>query len=234
MTKPAPSVSCIAATLCLGLWLACSSGHAAQQEPDSSPGKVETLRKQGYSVSAITPVFSQLVAIPLPAGFEAVFENTRGNHYIQEFVLHGETVQKWTQMLTLTGDKDLALNPNVSPQAMIAAMQQGYSKTCPDSFASLMLGTLKVGETDAVAAVMSCGTASKTGEPYSEAAVIMAIKGMSDYYTVQWAVRDAASTQPLTIKDTEWLRRLQLLLPIQLCAKVPGEAAPYPSCIDKK
>jgi hypothetical protein len=31
-----------------------------------------------------------------------------------------------------------------------------------------------------------------------------------------------------------WRGRLRELMPIRLCAIVPGEAAPYPSCLQQK
>jgi hypothetical protein len=58
------------------------------------------------------------------------------------------------------------------------------------------------------------------------------VKGSSDYYTLQWAERAAPVDRP-AVDDAKWPERLRLLQPIRLCPIVPGEAAPYPSCVGK-
>jgi len=211
-----------------------SSAFAEWKETDKSSKSVDPLRKDGYSVNAITPVFSQLVAFPYPEGFEIAYEKTTGPSYIQESVLHGETPDKWTQMITLTGAKESALNPKATPPAVISALAQGFTKACPSSYAGSGLGELKFGEYDGFAAVVSCGTAKSTGEPYSESTLMVAVRGKNDFYTVQWAVRGAPSSTPISINDAEWAERLKKITPIKLCPIVLGEAAPYPSCVDKK
>jgi hypothetical protein len=64
--------------------------------------------------------------------------------------------------------------------------------------------------------------------------VMVSVKGSNDYYTVQWAQRGPASAQPIDLSDAKWTDRLKTLNPIQICARVPGEAPPYPSCVDQK
>jgi hypothetical protein len=48
--------------------------------------------------------------------------------------------------------------------------------------------------------------------------------------------KDRISDLPIRVADVgnaKWLERLQKLSPLRLCAIVPGEAAPYPSCLGK-
>src|SRR3954471_11264879 len=85
---------------------------AAMGVPDASIGQgqrggINELRQQGYSVAVVTPVYSQLVRFSFPAGFTPAYQNDTGSYYIQESVLEGQTVQKWSQMITLTGSKGL-------------------------------------------------------------------------------------------------------------------------------
>jgi len=49
---------------------------------------------------------------------------------------------------------------------------------------------------------------------------------------VQWAERTAAVGKPVELVRDKWLDRIKALGPIKLCPIVPGEAAPYPSCIN--
>src|SRR5207244_3534221 len=55
--------------------------------------------------TVISPVFGQLVAFSMPSSFVVVSENANGPNYIREAVPKGETVDRWTQMITLTGVK---------------------------------------------------------------------------------------------------------------------------------
>jgi len=200
---------------------------------EKAEDKIEDLRQQGYTITAVTPIFSQLLAQPIPKGFKSVFENItqKGAFYIHEFVQDGETVDDWTQMLTDTGMKDMAANAKASPQAVALGMANGFKKTCPTSFSILNLGEIELGQYKAFAVVSSCGITPTESNPHSESALIVAIKGEKDYYTVQWAERGAKSTTPLALDKALWADRLQKLLPIKLCPVSPEEKAPYPSCV---
>jgi hypothetical protein len=177
----------------------------------------------------ISPIFSQLVAFSMPANFVAVFENTSGPHYTREAVLKGETAEHWTQMITVTGAKGLSSSPNATPEKFASSIAGGFKQACPSSFAAKSLGETKFGNASGFVAVVGCGKV----EDHSETALIAVIAGTSDYYTIQWAERGAATDQP-PIEDARWTERLHTLQPIAVCAIVPGEAAPYPSCIGPK
>ena len=207
---------------------ACASfAHAADA------GKtIEQFRQQGYPVKSIAPIFSQLLVVPFPPGFKTAFENTNGSHYIREAVPEKENVDQWTQMITVTGLKDLALNPKVTPQSFAVNMAAGFQRACPTSFSGQEIGIGKISDRDAFVLVASCGTSPTTAGKTSEAAVIAVIKGSSDYYTVQWAERGAPSATPLAIDVGKWTEKFKQLNPIKLCPIVAGEAAPYPSCVN--
>jgi hypothetical protein len=184
----------------------------------------------------ISPIFSQLVLFAFPKGFKTVFENTNrnGDQYIRESVLEGETVDQWTQMITVTGAKGLAANQNVTPQSFITQIGAGFRRACPDSFSAKGIVAAKVSGQDAYMGVAACGTALSSGVPHSETALLIGLKGSDDYYTIQWAERGPASSGPVAIDDQKWLDRLKALNPIRLCPRLPGEAAPYPSCLNQK
>lgn len=187
-------------------------------------------------VSSIAPVFHQLVAFSLPPEFKsqkATFERNSGSFYIREHVPEGETVDKWSRMITLTGARDLASNPNATPQAMLERMVAGFRRHCPDSFSTVVPGAQTVDGFQAFAVIAGCGHVGSGSDVYSEAAIMLAIKGSADYYTLQWAERGRDSAHPLTLDATYWTRQLARLSPIRLCAIVPGESAPYPSCVGR-
>jgi TPR repeat protein/S1-C subfamily serine protease len=181
--------------------------------------------------SWIAPVYGQLLSFSFPRGLKPAYEKVNGPSYIQESVLEGETVDQWTQMITVTGAKGLASNPNLSPRKFAQNMADGYHSRCPNSFNSASVFDGKIGGYEGFAVVLSCGTSPLTVGK-SESVLLNVIKGDSDYYTVQWAERAEASSTPIAIDTTRWLERFKRLEPIKLCQIVPGEAAPYPSCLE--
>ena len=150
---------------------------------------------------------------------------------MQEWVPEGESVKEWTQMITVTGAKDLANNQNGTHQRFVESMAAGYRKACPSSFSAVTFRAGKMSGYDAFSAIVSCGSSPLTDGRTSEAAMIMAIKAQHDYYTIQWAHRGAASATSIVVDAASWTQRFRALAPIKICALVPGEAAPYPSCV---
>jgi hypothetical protein len=188
--------------------------------------------QQPRAFTVISPVFGQLVSFSMPMTFVAASEKTTGANYIREAVLKGETVNRWTQMITVTGAKGLAGNPKVTPETFAGSIAGGFKNACPDTFAAEGLGATKFGGQDAFVAVASCGKVDQSSDKHSETALIVAIKGRADYYTVQWAERTGPSGKP-AIDAAKWQARLRQLQPIRLCPIEPGETAPYPSCVGK-
>jgi hypothetical protein len=186
------------------------------------------------SFTVISPVFGQLVRLSMPTSFVAVHENTVNTFYIREAVLKGETVSAWTQMITITGSQGMAIVANFSPQKLAASIALGFKKACPESLAIKDLGETKLGDQDAYLAVASCGRVNASADGHSETALIVAVKGTSDAYTIQWAERTPQASSPPGINEALWRERLRALMPIRRCAIVPGEAAPYPSCLQQK
>jgi hypothetical protein len=215
----------------VGLIFTAAIGFSASVWAEDVKGRFESLR-QGRPVLAIGPIFSQLLKTSLPAGFEPVsFEKTNGPFYIRESVLNGETVENWSQMISVTGMKDLALKPGLTPKTVLDSMVQGFRSKCPFSFNTLPLSEGANGTVDSAVAVISCGASPAKGAGNSsEVALIAVIKGQADFYTVQWAERAPTSNVPVPIDAKKWSDRLKQLGPVKLCPIIPGEKAPYPSC----
>ena len=189
--------------------------------------------EQPEKFTAISPIFGQLVAFSQPAEFRVTFEQPTAERYIREAVLKGETAEQWSQMITVTGAKGMASDPSITPSAFAGLLTGGFNQACPETFSASEIGDLEIGGYDTFAAVASCGTVEAAGKQHSETALIVVIKGDSDYYTLQWAERTAATAEPPAIDEAKWKERLEALEPIRLCAIVPGEKAPYPSCVEQ-
>jgi hypothetical protein len=195
---------------------------------------INELRKKGYSVNTVTPIFGQLLMFSFPQGFKFSYEDAKNVQYIQESVLEGETVNKWSQMISVTGTKGLAANSNVTPQELAGRIATGFKRACPDTFSAKGLGSLKISGQDAFVAWVGCGVAQPAGGQHSESALVLALKGGENYYTIQWAERGPASNTPIVFDEAKWTSRFKQLNPIEICALIPAEPAPYPSCTTKK
>ncbi|MBR0779757.1 hypothetical protein JQ625_33475 [Bradyrhizobium diazoefficiens] len=184
------------------------------------------------SFRVISPIFGQLVTFAMPSNFVVVHENTKGSHYIREAVLKGETPERWTQMITVTGEKGLTATPGASPEKLAGSIADGFKRACPDSFAAKPLSATTFGRFEGFVAVIGCGGVDSGPARHSETALLITLKGATDYYTIQWAERGAETDAP-PVDDARWQARLRELSPINLCPIVPGETAPYPSCVNK-
>lgn len=181
----------------------------------------------------IAPIFSQLLATTAPAGFAAapVYEATLpGARYVRSAVLEGETAERWSQMITITGSEGLAHDPAISPERIAVDLATDYRSRCPATYTGVSLPAGRLGGFDAYTAIYSCGRLPLAGVETSETAMVLVLKGLDDYYTVQWAERGPPTDRPLPIDAERWMRRFRTLAPIRLCARVAGEGAPYPSC----
>ena len=121
--KSTPTISIAIAALTV-LLVAAPKTHA------QAPAAKTTLPP---SYTVISPIFGQLVRFSMPSTFApASFEKTNGPSYIREAVLKGETVSAWTQMITVTGAKGIASNPQVTPEELCGLdgcrVQEGLSR----------------------------------------------------------------------------------------------------------
>jgi len=181
-------------------------------------------------VTAIAPVFDQLVAIPLPTGFGSGHDNLRGDNFIQEFVPEGESVaDNWTQMITLTGTRGAA---NVPVAHVGDLMTAGFGAACPGTLTAVDLGPLMVGGSSAAQAwYLGCGHVTTNPPSRREEMVIVVLQGSADLYTVQWAARGPAQASAPAYDAALWGPRLATLAAqMRLCPILSAEGPPYPSC----
>lgn len=207
----------------------CSLASAQAKELKNSP--IHALAPPSSEARAIMPVFSQLVTFSYPKGFMVAFEEAKNGRYIQESVLQGESVEQWTQMITVTGARDLATQADVTPLRFTHGLAAGFQRACPDSYAAKSLGKVTLGGHEGFVSVISCGRVNAAADAHSESMLAIVIKGERDLYTVQWAERGPASQAPLSLDHPVWTARLQQLMPLTLCPKIAGEKPPYPSCL---
>lgn len=183
--------------------------------------------------AARVPVYGQIVAFPLPAPFDitADYEAEQNGSYLLENVPAGETVEAWSQMLTLSGTEGAAQRTDAAPaplaEWLAGQFVEGYTSACAGPVAAQALPPPQGGAARAVFAAW-IGCPHVAGSGHAEEMLLVVMIGAQDIYTLQWAERSPAADR-LTMAP-HWPDRLALLARTGLCDPVPGEAAPYPSC----
>ena len=187
-------------------------------------------------VQMITPVFHEMVMFALPATFQTMApEKVTATTYLREMPLRGETVAHWTQMVSLTGAKDMALNPQATPEAAAKVLAQHFKDACPTTFSVLEMATPKITGKNSAIVIIGCGTLldmdGRKGSEHAEQEMVIVLQGARDLYTIQWAERGPAQNVPLKVDNEHWLARFKWMQPVKVCPIVPGEKAPFPSCL---
>lgn len=184
--------------------------------------------------TVISPLFGELFAHEVPAGFKPQSEQTRGDVHMRTLVIATDpNVGPWTQRILVSASKDLGRAPEPTAKAMAIRIGQGFQSACPTTFSggSVLDGMIATGQ-PAHAILVGCGSHKQTtsGAATSEMAVIAVIKSGRNIYSIQWSERGAPQTTALQLDAGLWAARLKSLNPMRVCEIVPGEAAPYPSC----
>src|ERR1022692_2889924 len=162
--------------------------------------------------TAVTPIFSQVIALEYPTQFKMVNEEAKGGSYIQESVKAGDTVDRWSEMITLTGRQGAASLPQASAKGFVLNIFKDFQTACPATFSILELGPRNLDGREGFAAIGSCGNVSTAEEAsknaaHSETALILGVKGSTDIYTIQWAERGKPSILRLTRTPGAWPNR---------------------------
>ena len=186
------------------------------------------------SPPVVTPIFGQLVAHGLPEGFATPEEQPAAEgRYLRKSPLVGETTENWTQLLSVSAIQGLGAKTEPTIPEIQKLLVEGIRKKCPESFSlaeGFDAGPGLAGIPHS-AFVVGCGLTGGGRGNFSEMALIVLIAGASDHYEVEWAEQARPSIRPPAIDRKYWQARLNRLQPLKLCSIVPGEEAPYPSCL---
>lgn len=180
-------------------------------------------------MTVATRAFGRIAAFPLPPKFVAVTERESYGTYLMEFVPEGETVDDWSQMITLTAAEGVM--PDLgNPLEMGFRIGEGFQAACPETFWGSDEGVQPVpGAEAAHLLAFSCGDG---GNGQSETVLVLLAASGDDLYTLQWAERGPTSDAPLTPEPSLWQVRGVTVLGLRLCPVREGEEPPYPSCVE--
>lgn len=136
---------------------------------------------------AAAPSYAQLrnenLLVGLPQGFKVGFSESRNGMNMQEWVPANETVQNWTEMVTV----QIFLNrKDLDPVQFLATMEKQWAGACKGSTATPPVAGNVNGYTSATT-LLRCQLLASTGKP--ETTMMKAIRGNDSFYLVQRAVR---------------------------------------------
>lgn len=121
--------------------------------------------------------------VAMPDGFKVGHSASRNGVDMQEWVPSAETVQDWSEMVTV---QIFHNRPDIDPGRYQSEMSKLWARACPGS----MVGQVMTGNTNgypSASLALQCPLLASTGKP--EMAMIKAIKGRDSFYVVQLAVR---------------------------------------------
>ena len=141
------------------------------------------------------PSYAQLkdenLLVTMPEGFKVGHSASRDGMNMQEWVPSAETVQNWTEMVTIQVFRN---RPDIDPARYLAGMTKLWAGACPGSTATPVASGVTNGYPSA-SLMLRCPMLAATGKP--EAAMMKAIKGRDSFYLVQRAVRSVPAPAKL-------------------------------------
>lgn len=142
--------------------------------------------------------------VTMPSGFKVGFQDSKNGMNMQEWVPAGETVQNWSEMVTV---QVFLKRTDLDPAKMLQSIQKQWQEACKGSTAT-PITVDKVNGYPASTTLLRCPLLAATGKP--ETTMFRAIKGNDSFYMVQRAVRATATPEQLD-------RMKQYLDKVSLC-----------------
>jgi len=168
----------------------------------------------GGAMPAQAQLKDENLLVAMPQGFKVAMSESRNGLIMQEWVPEKESVQNWTEMVTV----QIFLNrADIDPVQFLGLMEKQWAGACKGSTAS----PPTVGKVNGYAAAMSllrCPLLAQTGKP--ETTMFRALKGNDSFYLVQRAVRAVPD-------EARLLQMRQYLETVSLCdTRRPAQACP--------
>lgn len=162
------------------------------------------------------PLKNENLLVGVPQGFKPAFKGAKNGVNMQEFIPADETLQNWTEMVTV---QVFLSRKDLEPAPFLGAIRQKWGGSCDGTTATPVV-TGKVNGYDAAAILLRCPLLTSTGKP--EFTILKAIKGNDSFYVVQRAVRSTPTPEHLETmkKYIESVSVCDSRLPAQACPTV--------------
>lgn len=207
------------------------------------PALAQSLDLGGLPINRIVisfPVFAQTVGFEYPFSDTAIdidFQTMAPDRsrYLVEFVPEGETVDDWSEMFTVIGQRDAtaglegaALTARID--ARLDELFSLYQSGCGETVQHRLEFPAPPGLRATRCIFLAC--IAVLGQAHGEAMVALVGAGSRDLYDLQWARRFPSGPKGfLETPVDEWNRRIAHLVErSRFCDPPEGQASPLPFC----
>lgn len=156
------------------------------------------------------PVGQTVVGFDLPEGFIQDFEQATDKAFIRGYVRADDPK---SDLVTLTVSRNLAGIPSVSTLDFVNFALAAHQAQCGGEFAQEVVNSdLTIAERPAIAIHIGCAKDLAKPAPSSQSILLVAFRGSTDFYALQWRKKAEASDQPPPYDATLWQSRLDVLV----------------------
>ena len=160
------------------------------------------------------PLKNENLLVGMPQGFKLGFKDSKNGMNMQEFIPAAETVQNWTEMVTV---QVFLSRKDLEPSQFLALMQKQWAEACKGSTLT-QVASGKVNGYESATVLLRCPLLASTGKP--ETTVLKAIKGNDSFYVVQRAVRSVPTLGRLEAME-------KYIQSVSICdSRLPSRACP--------
>jgi hypothetical protein len=126
-----------------------------------------------------------------PAGYHVGFQDKNKNAQLAEWVPAGETVDNWTEMLTV----QIFYNLKVTPAAFMHDLEKRWMSSCPGAAEAQPIASATENGYPVLVWLLNCPDNPKTDKP--EMTWFKAVQGNDSFYVVQKAFKFAPSKEQI-------------------------------------
>jgi hypothetical protein len=135
--------------------------------------------------------------VTVPPGYKIDFQDKKPNSLMNEMVPTTETVNNWTEMVTV----QIFYNMKATPEQFVDKMASGWKSACPGATSSAIASGPENGYPSGVW-LLNCPKNPGTGKP--EITWIKAVQGNDSFYVVQKAFKFTPSKDEVV----QWMKYL--------------------------
>jgi hypothetical protein len=148
--------------------------------------------------TAAAQLVNENLLVAIPPGYKIEFQDKKNNMQMTEMVPAGQTVNDWTEMVTV----QIFFGLKVAPELFRKRIENGWFEACFDGQSEPLPTALENGYPSLIW-VLSCPRNPKTGKP--ELTWFKAVAGNDSFYVVQKAFKFAPSQE----ETTRWVAYLK-------------------------
>jgi hypothetical protein len=151
-----------------------------------------------FAGAAFAQLENENLLVSVPTGYKVDFQQRKGNMLITEMVPTNESVQNWTEMVTV----QIFYGLKIAPEQAKSRLEQGWRASCAGSQSKPVAQAATRGY-PSITWAMFCPSNGSTGKP--ENTWFRAIQGADSFYVVQKAFKFMPSKE----QESRWLGFLE-------------------------